>query len=83
MQDLGMCEDIFHDDFSIPNVDISFRDFEELFGADKDPMRVLTDDKDVSCSSVDKDMSVDKSDNHSAGAREVYKYIFFSFLFFF
>ncbi|KAF2310889.1 hypothetical protein GH714_018189 [Hevea brasiliensis] len=38
MQDLGVCEDIVsHDDFNMPDLDITFRNFEELFGTEKDP----------------------------------------------
>ncbi|XP_021299382.1 putative zinc finger protein At1g68190 isoform X3 [Herrania umbratica] len=63
MQDLGVCEDIFcEDDFNMPDMELTFPNFEDLFGADQDPIRALLDDKDVSCSSVDKDMSFNKSD---------------------
>lgn len=65
MQDLRVCEDMSsHDDLKIPDVDLTFRNFEELFGCggDQDPLRALLDDKDVSCSSVENDMSLDQSD---------------------
>lgn len=64
MQDLGVCEDISsHDDLRIPDVDLTFRNFEELFGggSDHDAIRALLDDKDVSCSSVENEMSLDQS----------------------
>ncbi|GLT58201.1 hypothetical protein SLA2020_311140 [Shorea laevis] len=71
IQDLGVCEDTsFHDDFNIPDVDLTFRNFEELFGGDQDPIRVLLDDKDVSYSSVKKDISLDKSDYGNARSAE-------------
>ncbi|KAJ1382933.1 B-box-type zinc finger [Sesbania bispinosa] len=63
IQDLGICEELIcQDDFNIPDVDLTFQNFEELFGGDQDPIRVMLGDKDVSCSSLKKDMSVDKSD---------------------
>ncbi|WRX15202.1 CCT domain - like 3 [Theobroma cacao] len=63
MQDLGVCEDIFcQDDFNMPDIELTFPNFEDLFGADQDPIRALLGNKDVCCSSVDKDMSFNKSD---------------------
>ncbi|XP_050372851.1 putative zinc finger protein At1g68190 [Argentina anserina] len=67
MQDLGVCEELVcHDDFNIPDVDLTFPNFEELFGGDQDPTRVLHDHKDVSYSSVERDMSVNKSDDSNS-----------------
>lgn len=65
MQDLGVCEELgYLDDMSIPDVDLTFRNFEELFGGEQEPAgTLLVDDKDVPCSSVEKDTSVDGSDN--------------------
>ncbi|CAN8243875.1 unnamed protein product [Cochlearia groenlandica] len=38
LQDIGVCEDTLCDeDFHIPDIDLTFRNFEELFGADPDP----------------------------------------------
>ncbi|KAK7280414.1 hypothetical protein RJT34_25478 [Clitoria ternatea] len=63
IQDLGICEELVcQDDFNIPDVDLTFQNFEELFGGDQDPIRAPLDDKDISCSSLEKDMSLDKSD---------------------
>lgn len=62
MQDLGVCEELYNEDFNIPDVDLTFRNFEELFGGDQDPIRSLLDDKDFSCSSVERDLSHDTSD---------------------
>lgn len=38
LQDIGVCEDTICDDhdFHIPDIDLTFRNFEELFGADYD-----------------------------------------------
>ncbi|ONI31527.1 hypothetical protein PRUPE_1G318100 [Prunus persica] len=70
MQDIGVCEELVcHDDFNMPDVDMTFQNFEELFGSDQDPTRALLDDKDVPYSSVLKYISLDKSDNGHARAR--------------
>ncbi|XWS35004.1 hypothetical protein CRYUN_Cryun21dG0087900 [Craigia yunnanensis] len=70
MQDLGVCEDSFcQDDFNMPDIDLTFLNFENLFGGDQDPIRALTGDKDVSCSSLE-EMSFNKSDNVNARPME-------------
>lgn len=72
IQDLGICEELIcGDDFNIPDVDLTFQNFEELFGGDQDPIRVMFGDNDVSCSSLEKDISVDKSDIDNPSAMEV------------
>ena len=84
MQDLGVCEELIsEDDFNIPDVDLTFRNFEELF--DQDPIRALLDDKEVSFSSMEKDLSLDKLDNPHSRAMEVriLTSIFPPFFFFF
>ncbi|XP_077243995.1 zinc finger protein CONSTANS-LIKE 9-like isoform X2 [Tasmannia lanceolata] len=61
--DLGTCEDTdCYDDFNIPDVDLTFRDYEELFG-DQDQTRSMFDDIDVACSSMDRAASLCKSDS--------------------
>lgn len=71
MQDLGVCEDISsNDDFDIPDVDVTFRNFEELFGGDQDAVRAKIDGKYVS-RSLEKNPSLNKSDKGSARAIEV------------
>ncbi|CAN0871447.1 Putative zinc finger protein At1g68190 [Linum grandiflorum] len=47
MQDLGICEDVCYDDLNTPDVDISFRNFEELFGGDQEPIREMIGEKDA------------------------------------
>lgn len=70
MQDLGVCEELVcEDDFNIPDVDLTFRNFEELF--DQDPIRALLDDKEVSFSSMEKDLSLDNLDNPHSRTMEV------------
>lgn len=72
IQDLRVCEEVAcDDDFNIPDVDLTFRNFEELFGGDQDPIRAMHDDKDDTCSSLEKDLSHDTSDNGHASAMEV------------
>ncbi|XP_022734495.1 putative zinc finger protein At1g68190 isoform X2 [Durio zibethinus] len=71
MQDLGVCEDIFcQDEFNMPDIDLTFRNFEELFGGDQDSISALLGDKDISCSSLEKEMSFNKSDNGNARPME-------------
>lgn len=71
MQDLGVCEDIScNDDFDIPDVDMTFRNFEDLFGGDQDATRAKIVDKYVSCT-LEKNPSVHKSDKGNARAIEV------------
>ncbi|XVF02207.1 hypothetical protein REPUB_Repub04eG0156100 [Reevesia pubescens] len=71
MQDLGVCEDVLcQDDFNMPDIDLTFRNFEDLFGGDQDLIRAVLGDKDFSCSSVEKDMSFNKSDNGNARPME-------------
>ncbi|XP_048428876.1 putative zinc finger protein At1g68190 [Pyrus x bretschneideri] len=70
MHDIGVCKELVcPDDFNIPDVDMTFQNFEELFGGDQDPIRAaVLHDKDVSYSLVEKGISVDKSDNGNASA---------------
>jgi hypothetical protein len=78
IQDLGVCQELAcDDDFNIPDVDLTFQNFEELFGGDKlfggnqDPIKAMHDDKDDTCSFLEKDLSHDTSDNGHASAMEV------------
>lgn len=72
MQDLGVCEDVnCFDDFNIPDVDLTFQNFEELFGGDQDPTRLPVDIEDVTYSSLEKDTSLDKSDDGCTRVMEV------------
>ncbi|CAJ2630636.1 unnamed protein product [Trifolium pratense] len=63
IQDLGICEELVcGDDFNIPDVDLTFQNYEELFGGEQDPIRgVMFGGKDVTCSSLENDI-----DNPSA-----------------
>ncbi|KAE8701473.1 B-box zinc finger family protein, putative isoform 3 [Hibiscus syriacus] len=66
MQDLGVCEDTFcQDDFNMPDIDLSFRNFEDLFGVDRDQTRGSLANKDVPSSSM-KEMTINNSDNVNA-----------------
>ncbi|XP_051145239.1 putative zinc finger protein At1g68190 [Andrographis paniculata] len=45
MQDLGVCDEVkWMDDGNIPDVDLTFRNFEELFGSEHEPGRGMVDD---------------------------------------
>lgn len=51
MQDLGVCDEArCFDDVIIPDVDFTFRNFEELYGNEHEPNRAVIDDKDMDCS---------------------------------
>ncbi|XP_030514334.1 putative zinc finger protein At1g68190 isoform X2 [Rhodamnia argentea] len=67
MQDLGVCEDLVcHDNLNIPEVDVTFQNYEELFGREQDTIRALLDESELACSSVDKDVPLDDSENSHA-----------------
>ncbi|XP_031251821.1 zinc finger protein CONSTANS-LIKE 9 [Pistacia vera] len=66
MQDLGVCEDIScNGEIDIPDVDVTFPNFEDLFGGDQDATRAKIDDKYVSCI-FGKNPSIHKSDKGNA-----------------
>ncbi|KAE8713512.1 B-box zinc finger family protein, putative isoform 3 [Hibiscus syriacus] len=70
MQDLGVCEDTFYqDDFNMPDIGLSFRNFEDLFGVDQDQTRGSLANKDVPSSSM-KEMTINNSDNVNALSME-------------
>ncbi|XWS63520.1 hypothetical protein CRYUN_Cryun06bG0105600 [Craigia yunnanensis] len=60
----------YQDDFHMPDIDLTFRNFEDHFASDQDPIRAILGDKDVSCSYVEKDIPFNKSDNGSAKPME-------------
>ncbi|KAI3453075.1 hypothetical protein Pfo_009738 [Paulownia fortunei] len=71
MQDLGVCDEVqFFDDVNIPDVDLTFRNFEELFGSEHEPSRALVDDKNMTCSFADKHPSFGKLDRGCASTIE-------------
>lgn len=74
LQDLGVCEELGSlDDLNIPDVDVTFRNFEDLFTNDLDLTRALLEDEDMIFSNIDKGMSIDKSGNsHSKTTTEVH-----------
>lgn len=79
MQDLGVCDDrVCFDDLSMPEVDLTFKNIEDLFGDEQEQDRALLDGKYTVCSSVENDFSLDKSYNGDDDrSTEVY---FISFL---
>ncbi|PIN23704.1 hypothetical protein CDL12_03568 [Handroanthus impetiginosus] len=71
MQDLGVCDEVqCFDDVKIPDVDLTFRNFEELFGSEQEPNRALVDDKDMECSFEEKHPSPSKLDRACASTIE-------------
>lgn len=55
----------------MPDVDLTFQNYEELFEGDQDPIRVMFGGKDLSCSSLEKDLSVDESDIDNPSVIEI------------
>lgn len=68
MQDLGVCEELVLDDLNIPDVDLTFINFEELFRGEQEQ----TEDMGMACSSMDTNTSLDRSDHLHATSVEVY-----------
>lgn len=45
IQDLGVCDEVqCFEDVNIPDVDLTFRSFEELFGSEKEPINSFEDE---------------------------------------
>lgn len=71
MQDIGVCDELqCFDDLCIPDVDLTFRNFEELFGCEQEQTRVLVDDKNMSCSFAEKHSSFSKPESFRARTME-------------
>lgn len=48
MQDLGVCDEVqCFDDVEIPDVDLTFRNFEEVFGSEQE---TVVEDENITCS---------------------------------
>lgn len=72
MQDIGVCDELqCFDDLHIPDVDLTFRNFEELFGREQEQTRVLVDDENMSCSFAGKHSSLSKPERFRARTMEV------------
>ncbi|KAH6805348.1 hypothetical protein C2S51_030179 [Perilla frutescens var. frutescens] len=71
MQDLGVCDEVqCFDDVNIPDVDLTFRNFEELFGSEQE----APDDKRmVACSYADKHPSFGKIDRAIEHSNDIEK----------
>lgn len=71
MQDLGVCDEVkWMDDDNIPDVDLTFRNFEELFGNEHELGRGLADDMNMACSFVDKHPTFAEFDRGCASSAE-------------
>lgn len=57
MQDLGVCEELgYLDEPSMPDIDLTFRNFEELFGGgEQEPTKALLNDISMACAIVEED----------------------------
>lgn len=45
MQDLGVCDEVgSFEDVNIPDVDVTFQNFEELFGSEQEPTNSFEDE---------------------------------------
>ncbi|XP_068643805.1 putative zinc finger protein At1g68190 [Aristolochia californica] len=63
MQDLGFCQDVdFYDSIQVPEIDLKFPNYEELFAADQDNTASLCEGVDEACSSSGKAASLAKKD---------------------
>lgn len=72
MQDLGVCDELgCLDSFNMPDVDLTFHNIEELFGSEQELNKSLLDNKDVMCSSLDNESSMDMSCNGYSKMAEV------------
>nr|QTY32144.1 BBX transcription factor [Oxybasis rubra] len=63
LQDLGMCQELgCNDDFNMPDVDVKFRNFEELLTGDPELTRALLEDDDPMSSDIEKaSIKIEKS----------------------
>ncbi|XP_042502571.1 zinc finger protein CONSTANS-LIKE 9-like [Macadamia integrifolia] len=72
MQDLGICEEIgCNDGFNVPDVDLTFRNYEELFGVDQDLTRSAFHEKDIASCLTKNDVSFERTENGYTRAMEV------------
>lgn len=73
MQDLGVCEELgYFDEQSMPDIDLTFRNFEELFGGgEQEPTKALGNDLSQRCTTLEKDISSDNQEHEYASGMEV------------
>eukprot|EP01018_Ginkgo_biloba_P008044 Gb_28233 [translate_table: standard] len=59
MQDLVICEDDNHcDGFHMPDVDLTFENYEDIFGGPRGESTSMFEDVEAACSSMDTDVSI-------------------------
>lgn len=77
MQDLRVCKGTFcQDDFNMPDIDLSFRNFENLFSVDQHPTRGPLASKDVPSLSMEKE-TFNNSNNVNVISMKVRIMVFF------
>nr|XP_016492139.1 PREDICTED: putative zinc finger protein At1g68190 isoform X2 [Nicotiana tabacum] len=73
LQELGpYAEEGRFDNSNMPDVDLTFQNFEELFGEEQDLNNTLLNEEDMTCSSMENYSSMDKSD-HSYVKKDISK----------
>ncbi|KAK1380745.1 B box-type domain-containing protein [Heracleum sosnowskyi] len=72
MQDLGVCEELgYLDEQSMPDIDLTFRNFEELFGGgEQEPTQALVNDLSLRCTTLEKDIPSDNLEHEYASGME-------------
>ncbi|KAG8382842.1 hypothetical protein BUALT_Bualt05G0120400 [Buddleja alternifolia] len=67
MQDLGVCDEVqCFEDVNIPDVDLTFRNFEEIFGNEHESTRAQADEENTTCSFADDNPPFGKLDRGRA-----------------
>lgn len=73
MQDLGVCEELgYLDEQSMPDIDLTFQNFEELFGGgEQEPTQAPVNDLSQRCATLEKDIPSDNPEHEYASGMEV------------
>eukprot|EP01018_Ginkgo_biloba_P008045 Gb_28222 [translate_table: standard] len=72
MQDLGICEDDDHcEGFHMLDVDLTFENYEDIFGGPQGESTLMFEDVEAACSSMDKDVSITYSSAQKENALKI------------
>ncbi|KAH9313172.1 hypothetical protein KI387_028207, partial [Taxus chinensis] len=72
MQDLGLCDgDDNCDGFNMSDVDLTFENYEDIFGSSQDQSDSLFEDASAVCSNMERDVTLFESNGHTESAPEV------------